>query len=177
MKWPSSSGANTRDAILIRAGQLFGSVPPVIDDMTRNLAVANAYLSALDALEHGVLTASERYGIMLAVSAANNAADCVDVQRIMALQANVHPADVDLMTVRQPPRDARLQTLTQVTRLLREKHGRLDLADIQVLHQNGVERRQIYEVIAIIGINTISDYIHHIRTDGTQTGNEVPTRS
>ena len=154
-----------------RANDLFGFIPTYFDDLVRSPAVANAYLSALEALEDGVLTYGERNIIMLAVSAANDSTYCVDVHRGLAQEEDADAQDLNLITMQQQPNDMRLQALTQTTWRLLDKRGRLDANDLNYLDSYGIEHRQIYEVIAIIGVKTIANYIQHVQNIGNRGGN------
>jgi len=154
-----------------RANDLFGFIPAYFDDLENSPAVANAYLSALEALKDGVLTKGERNIIMLAVSAANDATYCMDVHRAMAQVKDAETQDVNLIAMQELPNDMRLRALTQTTWRLLDRRGRLDVNDLNYLGSYGIEHRQIYEVIAIIGVKTIANYIQHIRNIGNPGGN------
>ncbi len=156
-------GADDASPFEDRASDLFGFVPAFFDELTRSPAVANAYLSALEALKYGVLTDGERNIIMLAVSAANDSTYCVELHRSLAREGDADVQDLNLITMRQLPNDMRLQALTKAAWQLLEKRGRLDANDLNYFSGYGVERRQINEVIAIIGVKTIANYIQHIR--------------
>lgn len=154
-----------------RANDLFGFVPTLFDELVRSPAVANAYLSGLEALQDGVLTDAERNIIMLAVSAANDSTYCVEVHRSLAQQEHAEAEDLDLITMQQMPNDMRLQALTQTAWRILDKRGRLDMDDLEYLGSYGIEHRQIYEVIAIIGLKTLANYIQHIRNIGKHGAN------
>ncbi len=154
-----------------RANDLFGFIPTLFEELVRSPAVANAYLSALEALKDGVLTDGERNIIMLAVSAANDSTCCMEVHRGMAQEEDAEVRDLNRISMQQLPNDMRLQALTQTTWRLLDKRGRLDVNDLQHLDSYGIEHRQIYEVIAIIGVKTIANYIQHIRNIGNRGGN------
>lgn len=154
-----------------RANDLFGFVPNLFDDLVRSPAVANAYLSALEALRNGVLTDAEQNIIMLAISAANDSTYCMEVHRGLVRDQDVDVQDLDLITMQQLPNDMRLQALTQTAWRILEKRGRLDVDDLRDLGSYGIEYRQIYEVIAIIGAKTIANYIQHIRNIGNHGSN------
>ena len=154
-----------------RANDLFGFIPTLFEELARSPAVANAYLSALEALKDGVLTDGERNIIMLAVSAANDSTYCVEVHRALAQEEDAEVRDLNRICMQQLPNDMRLQALTQTTWRLLDKRGRLDVNDLHHLGSYGIEHRQIYEVIAIIGVKTIANYIQHIRNIGNLGGN------
>ena len=165
---PGTDGPTEFDT---RASDLFGFIPTYFEELVRSPAVANAYLSALEALEDGVLTDGERNIIMLAVSAANDSTYCVDVHRGLAQEDGADAQDLNLITMQQQPSDMRLQALTQTTWRLLDKSGRLDANDLKYLGNYGIEHRQIYEVIAIICVKTIANYIQHVQNIGNRGGN------
>jgi hypothetical protein len=42
------------------------------------------------------------------------------------------------------------------------KIGWLDAADLRTLEERGITKAKLYEIIAFIGLKTISNYINHI---------------
>ena len=66
------------------------------------------------------------------------------------------------LSAMEAPSDMRLKMLTNVTWRVIEKRGWLDDSDMNEFEQTGIERNQIYEIIALIAVNTISNYIDHI---------------
>lgn len=55
-----------------------------------------------------------------------------------------------------------MRALVQATRRILGKRGRLSDGDESELADIGLERPVLYEIIAIIGIKTTSNYINHI---------------
>ena len=168
---PSTDKQTTTTALHRRADILFGFVPALFHELLDSPSVANAYLSALEALSAGVLTDGERNVLMLAVSSANDSTYCMEIHRALARDEDVQAKDLDLITMQRLPSDLRLRSLVQTAWKLLDKHGQLSDSDIEELRRNGIERRQIYEVIAIIGIKTISNFIQHIGNSGIRGGN------
>ena len=165
---PGAAGLTEFDR---RANDLFGFVPTLFDELVRSPAVANAYLSGLEALQDGVLTDGERNIIMLAVSAANDSTYCVKVHRSLAREEDAEAEDLDLITMQQLPNDMRLRALTQTAWRILDKRGRLDIDDLKYLGSYGIEHRQIYEVIAITGVKMLANYIQHIGNIGKHGAN------
>ena len=122
-------------AVLHRARSLFGFVPSLLIEMARSPAAANAYLSAMEALQHGAFTEAEQHMIMLAVSAANDARYCMVAHSEFAQVAKVTTPDLDSVTALEAPSDMRLNALTKVTWRVIEKRGRLDDSDMNEFEQ------------------------------------------
>ncbi len=152
----------SRAVVLERAQRLFGFAPSLLVEMSRSPAAANAYLAAMEALQHGALTEAEQHVVMLAVSAANESRYCMGAHREFAQTAKVTTPDLNNVTTLEAPSDTRLKALTTVTWRVMKKHGWLDDRDMNEFEQIGIERNQIYEIIAFIAVKTISNYINHI---------------
>ncbi len=158
----TQTASTSRTAALHRARRLFGFVPSLLLKIARSPAAANAYLAAMEALQHGALTEAEQHVVMLAVSAANESRYCMVAHSEFAQAAMVTTPDLDSVTALEAPSDMRLKALTKVTWRVIEKRGWLDDSDMNEFEQIGIERNQIYEIIAFIAVKTISNYIHHI---------------
>ena len=57
----TQTASTSRAAVLHRARRLFGFAPSLLVEMARNPAAANAYLAAMEALQHGALTEAEQH--------------------------------------------------------------------------------------------------------------------
>ena len=124
----TQTASASRAAVLRRARRLFGFVPSLLVEMARSPAAANAYLSAMEALQHGTLTEAEQHVVMLAVSAANESRYCMVAHSEFAQAAKVTTPDLDNVTALEAPTDARrpratrMQSLRVVSDRLRKIH-------------------------------------------------------
>ena len=94
----TQTASTSRTAVLHRARRLFGFVPSLLLEMARSPAAANAYLAAMEALQHGALTEAEQHVVMLAVSAANESRYCMVAHSEFAQAAMVTTPDLDSVT-------------------------------------------------------------------------------
>ncbi len=60
------------------------------------------------------------------------------------------------------PEDRRLRSLVSATWQVLDTRGWLEVSDLANLEAEGVDRSQLYEVVALVGLKTISNYINHI---------------
>ena len=60
------------------------------------------------------------------------------------------------------PTDERLANLVDAIRLVMTERGWLDGEQLEMLEGRGVDRRQLYEIISIVTLKTISNYVNHI---------------
>ena len=58
--------------------------------------------------------------------------------------------------------EPQLANLVRATKLILEKRGWLDPEELTRLEQQGINRAKLYEIIALSGLKTISNYINHI---------------
>jgi uncharacterized peroxidase-related enzyme len=158
--------AATPDAaarVLQSAKEAFGFVPNLIKEMCdHNPAVAQLYMAAMSSLEGGVLSPAEREGVVLTVSRYNDCHYCTKAHAASCVAAGVSPEDVNAINSGGLPGNERLRNLAQATRLLLDKRGWLDEEDWAMLRAKGITRAELYDIAAIAGIKSISNYINHV---------------
>lgn len=140
----------------------FGFVPNVIREMAKSPAVARVYLGGQEALAAASLSPREQQAVQLAISAYNGCDYCRAAHGMGARMAGVAPEDVQAIERGGLPQEPRLRSLVSTTLLILEKRGGLREAEIRGIESQGLDRAQIYEVIALIGLKTISNYVNHI---------------
>ncbi|MEM1032130.1 MAG: carboxymuconolactone decarboxylase family protein [Myxococcota bacterium] len=146
-----------REEALAAAKAAFGFVPNLMTAMADgNPAVAKAYLAASGALAGSVLRPAEKQAVMLAVSAHNGCHYCTAAHRTAGKSMGIDQADLDALDSETPPTDARLATLAAATREVLSERGWVDANRV------GVTREELYEIVAIVGLKTITNYINHI---------------
>jgi len=75
----------------------------------------------------------------------------------------VPEATLKAVLERNLPEDPRYRALVSATWKLQEKAGWMEESDLAEAESSGVDRAQIFELIAIIGLKTITNYINHIQ--------------
>jgi AhpD family alkylhydroperoxidase len=161
------STKTTKDEALTQVKSAFGFVPNLMAGIVeQNPAVAAAYLGASAGLEGGLLSATEKQVVMLAVSAFNDCHYCSAAHRTAAKGMGVAQSELELIDEKQLPSDKRLKSLVEATWDLMTARGWLGDERIESL---GVSRPELYELIAIVGLKTISNYINHIQLTEVDT--------
>jgi AhpD family alkylhydroperoxidase len=153
---------DVQDAIFETVKRKFGFVPNLIREMAVNPAVARVYLEGQGALATGVLSPREQQAVQLAVSVYNECHYCRAAHGLASRMAGVSPADIEAIQKGAPPEDSRLRSLVHATWLVLDMRGSLDHSDLRGLEAEGIDRPQLYEIVAIVGLKTISNYINHI---------------
>lgn len=146
------------------AQQALGFVPNLITEMTtENPAVGEAYLSVQGILaDGGVLSPAEQQTVILAVSSYNDCHYCTRAHAVAGQQAGLDETTVQTINEGGLPEDTRLRTLVRATRRLLGKRGWLSDADEAEFADLDLGRPELYEIVALIGVKTTSNYINHI---------------
>lgn len=153
----------TRDDVHQIAIDKYGFVPNQIKVLSEHSpAAANAYMKGMDATETSTLGADEREVVILAVSRYNDCHYCTRTHAFLGLSAGVDQATITAIHQGQLPEDDRFRALVHATRLLMDKEGWLDDGDLVRLREKGIERSELYEINAIIGMKIFSNYVNHI---------------
>jgi len=153
---------NTRKTeILNSVKEKFGFVPNIIDAMANNPAVAKVYLEGTGMLEGGVLSAAERQVVAITISKLNGCKYCVAAHSTMA-ESLLDDEVVTAITQGNAPQDAKLAAIWEATTLIFKKRGWLSDEELESFKSRGLAKEQLFEVIAMIGFKTISNYINHI---------------
>ncbi len=149
--------------VLDQVENAYGFVPNVYREIAEHSpAVAEIYLKANERFEGASLTPQETQAVILAVSAYNDCHYCTKAHRAVGKMAGLPEDEIDALIAGGLPKDARLRTLTVATRRLMGKRGWLSDDDLAEFKALGLDRGPIYEIIALIGIKTITNYINHI---------------
>lgn len=156
------SAVEVQDEVFAAVRKKYGFVPNLIREMSKSPAVARVYLDGQEAMARASLTPREQQSIQLAVSAFNDCGYCQAAHRLGGKMAGIAPQDLDAIQKGSLPQDGRLKNLVSATRLLLEKRGFLAEGDLSMLEAAGVGRGELYEIIALIGLKTISNYVNHI---------------
>jgi len=161
----------TKEEALVKAQAAFGFVPNLMAGIAdTNPAVAAAYLGASAALEGGVLSPAEKQIVMLAVSSFNDCHYCTAAHRTAGKALGVSQADLEAIDDRKLPSDPRSRALAEATWTMLSERGCVNDARLARL---GVSSTEAFEIIAIIGLKTISNYVNHIQ--GTEI--DAPLRA
>jgi len=147
-----------------KAKQALGFVPNLVKEITKeNPAVGDAYLTATGIVEDGgVLSAAEQQAVILATSSYNDCHYCTKAHAAAGQQAGLDAETVATINEGGLPSDDRLKSLVRATRRILGKRGWLSDADEAEFADLDLERPALYEIIALVGIKTISNYVNHI---------------
>lgn len=158
------------EAILEQVEQAYGFRPNLIEEMVTSPAAANVYLGGQEAMQEASLTEAEQNAVMLAVSTRNECHYCTAAHGAIGRQAGLSEDQVEAILEQEEPDDERLAVLVDTVDRVLSKEGWLEEDDLAELARRGVDRAQLYEIVALVGLKTISNYVNHI------AGTEIDTQ-
>lgn len=147
-----------------KAQDALGFVPNLVKEITKeNPAVGDVYLTGNGLLqEGGVLSPAEQQTVILAISSYNDCHYCTKAHAVAGQQAGLDASTVETINEGGLPDDERLRSLVRATRRILGKRGWLSDEDEAEFSDLDLDRPELYEIIALIGLKTISNYVNHI---------------
>lgn len=150
------------EQILSMVEQKFGFRPNLVEEMVTAPAAARVYLGGQEAMAEGVLTPVQQQAVQLAVATENECHYCTAAHSGLARQAGLPGGDVETILDGRLPDNPDVAPVVEATRRVMNERGWLDADDLQDLEARGVDRARLYEIVTLVGLKTISNYINHI---------------
>lgn len=150
--------------ILDNAKSKYGFVP----NLYRNIVDAGAvsvleiYLNSVAKIGEGSLNQQEIQTLMLAISTYNDCNFCKAAHTMLTKMNKVDSADIEAIKNGNLPANERLANLVAAAKAIYDKKGFLSDEEIADFDAKGVDKQQLFEIVAIVGIKTISNYVNHI---------------
>ena len=140
----------------------FGFVPNLIREMGKSPAALRVYLAGQEAMTDASLSMAEQQVVQLAVSVYNECQYCRAAHRAGARMAGVAATDIEAIEKGDRADEPRVRALASAAWHIVDARGWLNGADLSSLESQGIGRAQVYEIVALIGLKTISNYVNHI---------------
>lgn len=155
---PSPQAAET----LAQVERAYGFVPNVLRELSTSPAALQVYVAGQHALAQGTLSPGEQQAVQIAVAVFNQCPYCQTAHSWVGKKAGLSAEDIEAIKTGKTPQDTAIATIVEATRTILDRRGWLGMEDLRRLEQQGVSRAKLYEVIAFIGLKTISNYVNHI---------------
>jgi uncharacterized peroxidase-related enzyme len=133
-----------------------GMAPNLIRTLAHSPAALGAYLGMSEKLSGASLSAAEREQVALAVAQANGCGYCLSAHTLMANGAGVSP---EAQTAARQGEGSPLVALARKVTLTR---AQLDDKDVANARAAGLTDAQIIEVLALVALNTLTNYVNHV---------------
>ena len=159
---PTTATDERAEQILSQVEEAYGFRPNLIEELVTSPAAAQVYLGGQEAMEEASLDEAEQNAVMLAVSTRNECHYCTAAHAGIGRQVGLSERQVEAILEQEEPEDERLAALVDATDRILGKEGWLEEDDLAEFERRGVDRAQIYEIVALIGLKTVSNYVNHI---------------
>lgn len=157
----NSAPADARP-LLDKAESAYGFVPNLLGVMAESPALLEAYMTMNQIFEKTDFSATERQLVLLAVSEDNECGYCTSAHSAIAAMQNV-PEKVSKAVVEgRSLDDPRLEALRKFTKKVVASRGNPSEDDIKTLLEAGYDKRHVFDVLAGVGMKTMSNYTNHI---------------
>lgn len=164
----SPAGLDTTD---IKAQQLLtqtqketGRIPNMYANMANSAILLDTYLHGYKLFRReGSFTPAEQEVVFLSISYENNCEYCMAAHSAIAdIQSKVPASVTDAIRNGEEISDAKLKALSEFTRKMVSKRGRVSEADAQGFLNAGYTEKHMLEIILAISVKTISNYANHL---------------
>ena len=164
MATSTSSATDHTEQVHAKAEQALGFVPNFIAELAgENPAAADVYLTANGIIEEGgVLSAAEQQTVILAASSYNDCHYCTKAHGAAGAQAGLDADVIDELVDGGLPDEGRQRLLARATKRILGKRGWLSDDDRAEFEEAGLTTAELYEIVGLIGVKTISNYVNHL---------------
>lgn len=158
---PENTTGPTKELLQgIRKG--YGFIPNLFAYMAEAPTTVEAYLALNDLVSKTSLSPAQQQVALLAVSVENGCEFCTVAHRAIGKMKGANVQSLSALASHSEIADAKDRALATFTKILVGKRGRATEADIQAFLDAGYTKQQILEVILIVSIKTLSNYINHL---------------
>lgn len=148
--------------MLAQAQKKFGMTPNLFRVMSSSPGMLQAYMAAAEAFDNSSLTPVERQVVLISTSVVNGCTYCVAAHSVIADMSGVPAAVTQALRDSTAIPDSKLEALRQTTNHLVEKRGWADAPVLAAFYAAGFDSQSLLDVIAGIGLKTMSNYMNHI---------------
>ena len=149
-------------ATLATTEKKYGFLPNLYGVLAESPTAVQAYAGINKALEQSALSPVEQQVVTLTVSAVNNCAYCMGAHSTVAQM--VHMPEQLLAELREQRNlsDAKLNALRLLVVSVLHHRGWVPEADLKQCAAAGYAERQVLDVLTIVALKTLSNYVNHI---------------
>ena len=154
----------TADAkpILESIQQGYGFMPNLFAYMAEASTTLEAYLALNQLVEKTSLTPGQQQVALLAASIQNECEFCTVAHRAIGKMKNANQQSLDALHTNSDISDASDAALASFTKAMVKSRGRVTDAEMDAFLNAGFTKQNIFEVVLIVSIKTLSNYINHM---------------
>lgn len=148
--------------ILSQINDVYGFVPNLFAYMAEAPTTLEAYLALNQLIEKTSLTPAQQQVALLAASVENKCEFCTVAHRAIGKMKQANQQSLDALNANETIDDASDAALAAFTQSVVENRGRPSKSDLDDFIKAGFTKQQILEVMLVVSIKTLSNYINHL---------------
>lgn len=148
--------------ILSQINDVYGFVPNLFAYMAEAPTTLEAYLALNQLIEKTSLTPGQQQVALLAASVENKCEFCTVAHRAIGKMKQANQQSLDALNANETIDDASDAALAAFTQSVVENRGRPSKNDLDDFIKAGFTKQQILEVMLVVSIKTLSNYINHL---------------
>jgi AhpD family alkylhydroperoxidase len=157
---PATTTPPSADALRTAVQQTLGFIPNAVEEMLISPPVTALVLTGKKLLAGASLSAREQSAIELFIAVHNGCDYCRVWHEGLGLRTGLAADEMRRIIAGQPAGDDRLRVLLRATARILAVGGRLEDSERAQLAAAGVDRRQLFEIVALVGLNVITNTIN-----------------
>lgn len=158
---PENTSGPTKELLTgIQKG--YGFFPNLYGYMAEAPTTIEAYLALNELLAKTSLSPAQQQVALLAVSVENGCDFCTVAHRAMGKMKKANEQTLTAVSSHSTINDPQDRALAAFAQSVTKNRGRPSEAEVQAFLDAGFNKRQILEVILIVSIKTLSNYINHL---------------
>lgn len=157
-----SSAAPEAQKLLQGIQSSFGFVPNLFSYMAEAPVTIEAYLALNQLIGKSSLTPAQAQTALLAVSLENNCNFCSVAHRALGKKAGAKTQTIEALLNQSPIDDEKDRALVELVQVIVKERGQVPDVNLQTFFAAGFTKQQVFELILVVSIKTLSNYINHL---------------
>ena len=149
-------------AVLEATAKKYGFLPNLFGVLAESPTAVQAYAAINKTLEHSALTPVEQQVVALTVSSTNDCAYCMGAHSAVAQMVRMPEDVLAALREQRPLLDQKLNALRALVLSILRHRGWVPEADLKHVVAVGYTQRQVLDVLTIVALKTLSNYVNHI---------------
>jgi len=140
----------------------YGFVPNLFSYMAEAPTTIDAYLQLNELVTKTSLTPSQQQVALLTASVVNECEFCIAAHRAFGKAFQVDPKTIDAIVNKTQADNPSDRALIKLTKSMVINRGKLTTAELEEFLDAGFTKQQVFEVVLMVTIKTLSNYINHL---------------
>lgn len=158
---PDNSTGETK-AALEEMRKVYGFIPNLFAYMAEAPVTIEAYANLNGLLNKTAFSPAQQQVVLLAASVENECDFCTTAHRATGKMSQARQQTLDALHSGAEIEEASDRALVALTRQVVKRRGHLRQEEIDDFLQAGFNRRQLLEVVFMVAIKTLTNYINHL---------------